>query len=170
MERLDLIKKEINLVKSQTDKLISDIDADQWMVNPEVLNSNLNWQIGHIILANYLHGIASIKGPSKEIRERINVQDYIKFYGMKSDPSQHKEEKPSPETLLEIYTFSFELINKNLESLELSDLEQATAVPNPGAKTKSEALMWLFKHQSWHNGQIAMLKRVLKDIRIHQTV
>lgn len=163
MSKINLIKQEINLVKSQTDKLIADIETDMWLHSPDVLNTNLHWQIGHIFLANYLHGIASITGVSQEIRSRIDVKQHIKFFGMNSDPLAHHEEKPTKEELLQLYELGFELIHKGLDNMDDSNLEQPTEIPNPAAKTKYEALMWLFKHQSWHNGQIATLKRILKN-------
>lgn len=162
MSTIKLIEKEIYLTKKQTDRLIADIDSDLWSYSPEVLNTNLNWQVGHIFLANYLHGIASITGANEAIRSQINVQDYIKFYGMESNPLENEQEKPSKEKLIELYELGFKLISDGLDQLEESKLGNPTEIPNPAAKTKYQALMWMFKHQSWHNGQIAMLKRVLQ--------
>ncbi|WP_422089852.1 DinB family protein [Tenacibaculum ovolyticum] len=155
------IKAQILLAKEKTLKLITDIPVEKWFVTPNVIESNLNWQIGHIILANYLHGIASISGASEEFKNKVNVADYIKFYGPKSNPNNFKSEKPSSEELLEIYDLTFVLILKGIKNLRAKDLQKETAVPNPAVKIKYDALLWLSQHQSWHNGQIAMLKRVL---------
>lgn len=157
------LKDQIVLAKEKTDMLISDIPMENWLETPDVLKTNLNWQIGHIILANYLHGIASISGANEQFREKVNVPDYIKFYGPKSVPTDFEKEKPSVESLLEIYNFTLSLVFSNLESLSDADLENDTAIPNPAAKSKYQALLWLSQHQSWHNGQIAILKRVLKS-------
>ncbi len=161
MSRIQIIKEQINQVKQQTDKLITHLPEDVWLVSPEVLNTNLNWQIGHVFLANYLHGIASITGPSEALRTEIDLPVYIKFYGLESDPKAYVSEKPSKQDLLKLYELGYELIHKGIDALEDADLDTATAIPNPAVKTKYEALMWMFKHQSWHNGQIAMLARVL---------
>lgn len=72
-----------------------------------------------------------------------------------------KKEKPSKESLIELYDLSFQIIKELLEKLDESDLDKATEIPNPAAKTKYQALMCLFQQQSWHNGQTAILKRVL---------
>ena len=121
----------------------------------------MNWQIGHIILANYLHGIASISGANEEFRGMVNVSDFILLYGPKSDPNQAFENKPSKDKLLKIYAFTMTTIFENLDRIVDQDLDLNTEVPNPAVKTKYEALMWLSQHQSWHNGQIALLKRIL---------
>lgn len=112
-------------------------------------------------MANYLHGIASISGEHQEFKERVNISDYIKFYDSKSSPIAFKNEKPSSDELMVIYEFTFSIIFKNIEKLTVKDLQTETAIPNPAVKTKYEALLWLSQHQSWHNGQIAVLKRVL---------
>ena len=156
-----ILKEQILSTKEYTDKLISDISSDLWTKTPKVLDTNLNWQIGHIILANYLHGIASISGVSEALREKIVMSDYIKFYGLKSNPSDFENEKPTRKELIEIYEFTLSLVLENLNNLSDSELDNNTEIPNPAAKTKYEALKWLSHHQSWHNGQIAMLRRVL---------
>ena len=159
--KIDIIKEQISSTKGKTDKLIADISAEMWMETPEILNTNLNWQIGHIILANYLHGIASISGTNEELKGKINIPDYVKFYGPKSNPSNFENEKPTQKELLEIYEFTMSLILDNLNRLTESELNDNTEIPNPSVSTKYEALKWLSHHQSWHNGQIAILKRVL---------
>jgi hypothetical protein len=158
---LEIFKDQITLAKKKTDKLIADISHEKWLETPDVLRTNLNWQIGHIVLANYLQGIASISGPNEAVRKKISIPDYIKFYGPKSNPIDFKKEKPSSKQLIEIYEFTLSIIFENLENISYSDLENDTEVPNPSVKTKYQALLWVSQHQSWHNGQIATLKRIL---------
>ncbi len=160
---MDILKDQIILAKTKTDKLIANISSEKWEITPEVLNTNLNWQIGHIILANYLHGIASISGINDEFKEKVNVPDYIQFYGPKSNPVDFKDLKPSREELMDIYELTFSIILNNLTKLTNQDLQSETAIPNPAVKTKYEALLWLSQHQSWHNGQIATLKRIINS-------
>ena len=159
--KIDILKDQIILVKDKTDKLILDISDEKWFETPDVIKSNINWQIGHIILANYLHGIASISGRNEKFKEQVNVPDYIKYYGPKSIPTDFENEKPSRERLIEVYEFTASIIFENLENLTSNDLEKDTEIPNPAVQTKYQALLLLSQHQSWHNGQIAILKRVL---------
>ena len=160
--KIDILKEQILLAKKRTDGIIADFVNNKWSETPDILKSNLNWQMGHIILANYLHGIASITGMNVEFREKVKVADYIKFYGLKSNPSEFTKEKPSRDELMSIYEYTLTTIVKSLENMDENELDNKTEVPNPAAKTKYQALMWLSQHQSWHNGQIAMLKRVVK--------
>ncbi len=161
--KISILKEQITSTKEKTDKLIADISTEMWIKTPEILNTNLNWQIGHIILANYLHGIASISGPNEELKGKISIPDYVRFYGPKSNPTDFENEKPTQKELLEIYEFTLSLVFDNLSKLTESELNDTTKIPNPSVSTKYEALKWLSHHQSWHNGQIAILKRVLNQ-------
>lgn len=163
MNILEVIKEQITSVKEKTDTFIKNIDIEKWDVSPEILETNMNWQIGHLILANYLHGIASISGVNEQVRERINMQDFKKFYGPGSLPTMHLDEKPNNEELLDLYEFIFDLIFIEINKINMEELNSETSIPNPIAKTKYEALMTLIKHQSWHNGQIAILDRVIRN-------
>ena len=159
--KINIIKDQIQSTKEKTDKLIAGFSKEAWFETPNIINTNLNWQIGHIILANYLHGVASISGPNTAVKERINIPDFVKFYGPNSNPMDFENEKPSEEKLLKMYDFMFSIIEAQLEKLNEADLDDSTVVPNPAVKTKYEALVWLSHHQSWHNGQIAVLRRVM---------
>ncbi|KIX20170.1 hypothetical protein SY27_13545 [Flavobacterium sp. 316] len=163
MNIIEIIKNQIISVKENTDNLIKIIDLQDWKISPKILETNMNWQIGHLILANYLHGIASISGANEKVRERINMQNFIKFYGPNSTPNMFLDEKPNNEELLKLYEFIFELIYLEINKVKIEELNNVTEIPNPSAKTKYEALTTLAKHQSWHNGQIAILNRILKN-------
>ena len=157
-----VLKDQILLAKKKTEALIMDIPFEKWNETPEIIRSNINWQIGHIILANYLHGIASISGADSEFSKKVT--NYIKFYGPKSDPSSFKNEKPSAKELLAVFQLTCFSIVRNLEHIDPNDLDTDTEVSNPSVKTKYEALTLLAQHQSWHNGQIAILKRILNNL------
>lgn len=163
MNTIEIIKDQIISVKEKTDSFIRTIELEKWNISPDILETNMNWQIGHLILANYLHGIASISGANEKVREKINMQDFIKFYGPNSTPNMFLNEKPKNEELLKLYDFIFELIYLEISKVKIEELNSATEIPNPSAKTKYEALTTLFKHQSWHNGQIAILNRILSN-------
>lgn len=162
-EKINILKAQILLVKGKTDQLIESIPKDTWNNTPAVIKTNLNWQLGHIILANYLHGIASISGANDAFKEKVNLPDYIKFYGPNSKPNDFEGHKPSAEALTEVYEYTMTIIIENLEHISPKELDKETAVSNPSVKTKYEALMLLPQHQSWHNGQMAVLKRILES-------
>ena len=56
-----------------------------------------------------------------------------------------------------------EVTNYAIDSLVEMNLKDKTEIINPVAKTKYDALTFTFKHQMWHNGQIAMIKRIIGE-------
>jgi len=164
MSALELLKEQFEKVKSKTTFYIENISTEKWNETPPVLESNMNWQIGHITLANYLHGIASISGPNEKIRSLVDMQQFVKWYGPKSQPKEFLDEKLNVEQLLSLYNLVLEIIYENINNFDIDKLkDDSTAVPNPSAQTKLDALLTLVNHQSWHNGQIAVLNRVLSN-------
>ena len=161
MNAIEILKKEIVSVKSKTDFFIEKINFEKWNETPKIIETNMNWQIGHLILANYLHGIASISGANEKVRNKIDMQNFIKYYGPNSIPTSFLNEKPTNQDLLKLYEFIFELVLIEISEIKVEELNDVTAIPNPSAKTKYEALTTLFKHQCWHNGQIAILNRIV---------
>ena len=159
----DLIKSEITKTHKRTVNLIDGFKPSEWLQTPKTLHSNVNWQIGHIIVANYLHGIASFTGPNADVREKLDIKSYVKFYGLKSDPTNYFEYKPNTATLKEQLDFIYQLVLETIEHTDFKKVNEPTKVKNPGAKTQMEAILWLIQHQSWHNGQLAILKRVLSN-------
>ncbi len=166
MNRKELIALQIKTTHKQTLGMVADLDQKHWNTTPEVIDSNINWQLGHIALGNYLHGIASISGPNEKIRAAVNVQDMIKWYGPGSKPNELLDEKPTSEELIQLLELEHQVCMEELDKLSDEDLDAPTAVPNPAVKLKFQALLWLPKHVCWHIGQMAMLKRILnKEIK-----
>ena len=161
MKKIDLIIQEIKNVQKKTLSLLDKVGLEQWKISPQVINSNINWQIGHLILANYLHGVASMIGASQEFREKVDIKTFVTLYGPNSNPLEESESKPSAEELHNLFLFTQAFILRNIQGMTDEQLSQKTAVINPAVSTKDQALMWMFEHQSWHNGQLAMLIRVL---------
>jgi len=164
MNRIEFIEQQSQETRLMTKKLIKDISDDLWYETPEIIHSNIAWQIGHLIIAQMYHSISVITGSSKKISEVIPLKYYIPKYGMGSDPADHKEIKPRPEQLREQLDFINDVAIKELRKLDDGELDEAlapTRSTHPIARTKYEALTWSFKHEMWHCGQISILKRVL---------
>ncbi|MEL6674686.1 MAG: DinB family protein [Bacteroidota bacterium] len=161
MDRIALLRQELWSTKALTENLIKDIPQDRWLESPAVLGTHLNWQLGHISIANYLHGIASLTGRNVNLVKSIPIERFVQLYAPGSSPLEGLEERLSPTELLSLYEDTFAEISQRLDAMNDADLDAETAIPNHRASTKYEALAWAYKHQMWHNGQIATLKRIL---------
>jgi hypothetical protein len=158
---LELIKDQILRVKEVTIAFIQNISLEKWNETPETINTNMNWQIGHIILSTYIHGIASNTGANANVTKKINLRNFVRFYGPNSIPKMFFDEKPKNYELVAIYRFIFDLMYSGLSIINTEELNKATQIANPNANTKFEALTYLYKHQSKHNEQIASLYKIL---------
>ena len=163
MSTLDLIQQEIKSTQRWTEWMIEKIPEQHWNTTPEVLRTNMNWQIGHILANKCFHAVDCIVPDAAERTQTLPMDHYHSWYGVGSDPLTDSQSKPGKEQLLTHLNFIDAVTLEVLETLNAQDLDHATEVPNPVAKTKYEALMWCFKHQMWHNGQIAILARALRE-------
>lgn len=160
---IQFILDQNKLTRDQTLSLLKSTPTDQWDETPEVIQSNIAWQVGHLIVAQFYHSIAVITKPDPQIYTDIPLKEYIPIYSMKAK-STINELQPSPETLLSHLNLVNEYVIQTINSLTDEALDQPlrpTRHPHPMAKTKYEALTWSFRHEMWHLGQIATLKRIL---------
>lgn len=162
--KLDFIKEQIKWVDRWTSNLVADIDESNCGI-VENLNSSINWQIGHIIVSKYFHSVQSITDKESEIILKINdkipIIELFKYYFAGSNPLEDWKDRPNKDQLME-FKNEIDLATKlTLEMVTEKTLSEATEIGNPVAKTKYDALTFSFKHQMWHNGQIAMIKKII---------
>ncbi len=162
--KLEIIKEQIDWVDNWTFNLISDIDENDCGI-VEVLNTSINWEIGHIIISKYFHSVQSILDKDNriitELNQKMPIAELFKYYFAGSNPLENWKNRPNKKQLLE-YKNEIDLgTSRILKILTENNLTDQTEIGNPVAKTKYEALTFTFKHQMWHNGQIAMIKRII---------
>ena len=163
--RIEFIIEQNGLTRNQTIGLLKKTPTELWYRTPEVIQSNIAWQVGHLIVSQFYHSIAVITKPDLKIYADIPLKEYFPIYSMKTK-STINDLQPSPEVLLSQLNLMNEYAKHSINSLFDEDLDKAlveTKFPHPIAKTKYEALTWSFRHEMWHLGQIATLKRILNN-------
>ncbi len=159
----------VKLLRDQTadaykwsNKMVESIPRDKWSQTPDKLDTNVSWQIGHLMMSYYYHSIVVITGHQMDILKKIPMQLYSELF-TKGDPKKNLN-KINHNDLIH----HFNLIQKRsidtIESLSDDDLYQnlvQTEVQHPIAKNKYEALDWNIKHTMWHCGQLGILKRII---------
>ncbi|MEE9430723.1 MAG: DinB family protein [Melioribacteraceae bacterium] len=163
--KLAFIKEQIEWVDSWTTNLISDLNEKDFGIVP-TLGTSINWQVGHLTISKYFHSIQSVLQKDDQINKQINKQipldNFLKYYFAGSNPTSKWINRPDAKQLLEFMEIVDKATFLTLEKLMESNLEEKTEIGNPVAKTKYDALTFTFKHQMWHNGQIAMIKRIIR--------
>lgn len=143
--------------------LIEAVPFEKWEDTPDVINSNISWQTGHLITSFYFHTVMCMVGHVPEILNTIPIKAYSDLFAFGGDPSVVKG-KSNPEALIQhlkqMQTYSLDTI-AGLSPEDLNAALEPTQVTHPVAKTKFEALDWNIKHTMWHCGQIATIRRLV---------
>lgn len=165
MNQVETLTKQTENAYEWVNKLIDPIPYNKWDITPNIIESNVSWQVGHLIISFYYHSIMTIVGHQPDVLEKIPLKEYSQLYKYNSLP-KNAVEKSSPETLQKHIVFLQEKSIDIIKSLSQNDLEsklEPTQVPHPIAKNKFEALDWNIKHTMWHCGQLGILKRVVNE-------
>jgi hypothetical protein len=162
MNLTDTLVKQTESAYSWTTRLISSIPYNQWDRIPEIVKSNVTWQVGHLIMSYYYHSIMVIAGHQVTILQQVPLKEYdLLFTDAAPDLSVGKTNPVELEQQLQLVAQkSIEIIG----SLTPADLESPLVpapMEHPIASNKFEALDWNIKHTMWHCGQLGMLKRIV---------
>lgn len=161
MNAVEVARKQMRHIRKRTKQLLEPIDAELWYEIPEGIDCSIAWQAGHLALSHYFNGIVCTAGPTKEIRESFPIKAYAEMYGIGSDPKAEHELRPTKEEFMAALDGTMELFERTLDALDESSLDEDSVLKHPVYKTKGECLDWTFLHETWHLGQIAMIRRGL---------
>ncbi len=158
-----ILIKEFNFISQWTDNLVADVCQDEWLKTPDHIHTNLHWILGHIMHNKYWHALGCIKTPTSELVKTLKIGEFDKYFQKDSDPTLQEAEKQSVAIIQAcLWELDREIID-NLQHFREDEFNEETIVFNPVATTKYESLSFAIKHQMWHNGQIAMIKRILRS-------
>lgn len=162
MNEVEVLARQTANVYEWTNKLIESVPIDKWEQTPEVLETNVAWQVGHLIMSHYFHTVMVIVGHQRDLLEKIPMRQYDEVF-TNGQPSDIKG-RVDPILLLGqlklMQTRSMEIIT-TLTPEKLHVTLEPTRIPHPIAKTKFESLDWNIKHTMYHCGQIGILKRIV---------
>lgn len=162
MNNLELIIHQTEDTYNWANKLIDSVPMEKWEITPPILETNLSWQIGHLIVSFYFHSVLVITGHRMDVLSTIPLKQYDALFISRSP--KEAIGSVTPETLKEHLLFMQQKSIAVIKSLSEEDLSKALvpgAIPHPIAKTRLDALDWNIKHTLWHCGQIGLLKRIV---------
>ncbi|MBD3637058.1 MAG: DinB family protein [Crocinitomicaceae bacterium] len=166
MSRLDFLLEQYQWTDKWTNSIIEDIEEAHWGYIDEA-GTSINWLFGHQVISKYFHSIISILKADgvlvRDLNKEIPLETYFKYYFAGSDPRADWKQRPGKEELMRHWNLLCNVCTEMIPLLNEPGLDSETEIKNPVAKTKYEALAFTFKHQMWHNGQIAMVKRILRN-------
>lgn len=164
MTDVELLAWQTENVYDWTNKLVLSVPFSKWEETPEIVETNIAWQVGHLLMSSYFHTAMVIVGHQKDLFQKIPLKQYDEVF-TNGNPADVKG-KIDPVILLDqlklIQTRSLEII-RSLNSEILGSALEPTRIPHPIAKTKFESLDWNIKHTMYHCGQIGLIKRVIDE-------
>lgn len=160
MEIKEIIKKELNLGKRMMEFATRNLSEEQGKELAPTIGANVNWNIGHSILATLYYGVMCIDGPNLEHIAFFDRKKYAELYGIDTQP-EHSIDGPELSELLNVYDQLLEVVLANVDACEDLSENIEIEIPNPVVKTKYDAFMWISSHQFWHNGQMATISRII---------
>lgn len=165
MELSELLARQTADAYEWTNKIMDSVPEKDWDRTPETIDSNISWQVGHLIVSSYYHAIMTTVGHQKDILEKVSMREYSALYGYESIPAKAVGKTAADRLQIDLHLIQERSLDV-IRSLKPEDLNQAlepTRIPHPVATTKMEALDWNIKHTMWHCGQLAILKRMVGE-------
>lgn len=165
MTRIEFLNEQIIEARNFVNRLISELPEDLWYMIPEGTDSNLAWQIGHLLVSQNFHAITTITGVNEEVKRLMPIARYNKIFNGMGTLHRSVEKNFLPaselkEQLDKVHTICL----TNLSALDdkiLNDPLEPIPFKHPVANTKYEALSWCFKHEMWHSAEMEAIKRAL---------
>jgi len=164
MDPITILAKQTESVYAWTNKLLNSVPPEKWDTTPDVLESNISWQTGHLIVSVYFHSIMVIVGHQMDVLQQIPLKEYGQLFtnGVPANVRGRIKPEQLQHHLLFMQQRSVEVI-KTLSPARLEADLAPTQPAHPIAKNKLEALEWNIQHTMWHCGQIGLLKRVIDE-------
>ncbi|RYU95278.1 DinB family protein [Emticicia agri] len=164
MNQIELLVKQTRGAYDWANKLIYTIPDEQWDIIPEVVESSITWQIGHLVISYYYHTIMVTVGHQMDILQQIPMKDYSQlFHNTSAHVSTGKTKPDDLKQHLELIAQKSVSIIQSLTPDELEKPLVPTPMPHPIARTRFEAIDWNIKHTMWHCGQLGILKRIVHE-------
>ena len=165
MNLTEIIAKQTEDAYGWVTKLIRSIPDERWDDTPDIVDSNVSWQVGHLIVSYYYHSVMVTVGHQPDILKEVPLREYSAWFAYGSHPRQAVGQVAVPE-LREQLAFMGEQSLAVIRALPPEELDHAlepTSVVHPVASNQWEALDWNVKHTMWHCGQLGILKRVVNE-------
>ena len=156
MEPADFLADELAKTRAWTKQLLADFSGEDWACQPGEGMFHAVWLIGHIAWAQ--HGLVAIRC----FGEGPVVTAYADPFKIGSTPAPvSRKAYPAVDDLVAHFDRVQEDTLAKVRSMSAEDLEASAGKPHPMFTTKGGAVMHSTRHEAFHAGQIATIRRIL---------
>ncbi|GJM76913.1 formate dehydrogenase [Paenibacillus macerans] len=152
--RHEVLFEQLNTYRSELLGVVEDITAEEADIVPEGFNNNIRWNLGHVLLDQYLWIHALTK-------EDIPIPlKFNEWFGFGTNPSHFTEGTPSLGELTKLLRQQPQLIREQNENR----MEQPFPPTGMGMHTIEQVLVRTIFHEGMHLGAILAIKRQLRKL------
>lgn len=159
MTLVAMLTRSITASRSYTVDLLATIDEADWFAMPGGV-THVAWQVGHLAMAEYRLALERIRGRLDGDEELIGAE-FLKTFGRGSVPVPERSAYPEPAVIRAVFDRVHERVMTGLAGQEDPTLSVPVEVPHRLCATKGEVLDWCARHEMFHAGQIALIRRQL---------
>lgn len=158
MKITDLLVDRLQTGRMWTNSLLADIEESRWFEMPHPGVGHVAWQVGHLAASQIVlihvrcFGMAYTDVAPDSIRTT---------FARGSTPVADKSKYPSIAEIRALFDRVQNDVIHRVSGMSESELdEQAGAEPHPMLKYKAGAIAMAAMHETFHAGQIAMIRRI----------
>ncbi|MEO0530533.1 MAG: DinB family protein [Planctomycetota bacterium] len=146
--------------RAMTERMIDGVEPHEWFWQPGEGLGSIGWHLGHMAFAQYFLCLKRLRGRTEEDCEMIPTA-FLKRYKQGSTPKGGAENNESIDVILSTLAAVHERALVELAERTDAELDVPSSPPHPIFTTKLGAIEWCSQHEMMHNGQIALLRRLL---------
>ncbi|PAE98134.1 DinB family protein [Shouchella clausii] len=151
--RHEVLFEQLNTYRGELLNMVEDVTEEEAEIVPRGLNNNIRWNLGHVILDQYLW-IRVLTKEDMPISLAFN-----QWFGYGTDPSHFTDETPSLAELISLLREQPRLIEQNYRDR----LEEEFPPTDMGMHTIEQVLVRTIFHEGLHMGAIVAIKRQIKE-------
>lgn len=159
MSRASSLRDAIRESRAYTRDLLDATPTDDWFLMPGGV-SHICWQVGHLAIAEYRLCLQRVRGRLPEDDALID-EHFLTRFGRGSVPDPDPAHSPTPEEVQSVFDRVHDRAMAELEALDDAELDRPPEVPHRLCGSKGELLGWCSRHEMFHAGQVALLRRML---------
>lgn len=146
--------------RSMTERMIDDVQGDEWLWQPGEGMNHIAWHLGHLAFAEYFLCLKRQRDRTIEDESLITTK-FLKKYKQGSVPTGDPGDNYSVEEIRAILDAVHERAMTELAERTDEELLVPSPPQHPIFETKLGAVEWCSQHEMMHAGQIAVLRRLM---------
>ncbi|MGW7975318.1 DinB family protein [Staphylococcus xylosus] len=155
-----MIKEQFQNSYNLLNKHIKDIDEEKAIFQPDIVNNNIKWQLGHLILLNDFLVFETING------EKVLDQPATKYFLWGTSPTNFDGNEPSFKELRLLLNEQLNRIFNVLENQLQKDRNEPIILKDADIVMENfnESIHFAIIHMNRHFGQIVLLKSIINKL------